>query len=322
MMMKAMDLQNLQVFVTVAEERNMTNAARRLGLSQSAVSQNVRQIEDSLGVILVERDRRPLSLTPAGLALSNRATMLLSELSQLRALVVDASQGVKPDLRVGLVDSFAGTVGPLFVRELLRHASTLSVGTGLSGHHGEALLARELDLVVSTEPLIDFDNIWRQRLLSERFVIITPQSWTTTVKHVADVRRLAEQYPIVRFDRRSHMGLQVDRLLRRIDAKVPHKLEIDRADSLTSMVAAGSGWAITTPMCMVQAGDSAKRVRVHYLSDCPTDRSIYLLGRQGEYDRLLRTFSKFASELLKAQLPHFLDAIDPALWPMVEISPQ
>ena len=114
--MKPIDMQNLQIFVTVAEERNISNAAKKLGLTQSAISQSIRQLEDNFGVVLFNRGRRPLSLTAAGLALRNRAPVLLSELSHLRSVVIDASRGIQPDLRVGLAGSFAGAVGPLFIQ--------------------------------------------------------------------------------------------------------------------------------------------------------------------------------------------------------------
>ena len=122
----ALDMQTLQIFVTTAEERNMSNAAKRLGLTQSAVSQSIRQLEDQFGVVLFNRQRRPLSLTPSGLALRNQGTRLLEDMSRLKAHVIDASKGIKPDVRVGLVDSFAGSCGPAFVKAMLSQSSALS----------------------------------------------------------------------------------------------------------------------------------------------------------------------------------------------------
>lgn len=320
--MKPIDVQNLQIFVTVAEERNMSNAAKKLGLTQSAISQSIRQIEDNFGVVLFNRGRRPLTLTPAGLALRNRATVLLNELGHLRSVVIDASRGIQPDLCVGLADSFAGAVGPLFIQELLPYSATLSVKSGLSPYLGESLLARDLDIAVSTDPLIDFDDIWRQRLLSERFIVITPHVKTVCIRNVDDLKWLAETLPIVRFNRSSHMGTQIERFLRRINARVPYKLETDRADNVTSMVAAGYGWAVTTPLCLMQAGECAKHVQIHYFDNAAGDRSLYLLGRQGEYDELLTSCASIAYDLLFTHLQAFLDSIDPVLKTMVDFSPE
>src|ERR1700710_2806299 len=243
--MQIVDTQNLHIFVTTAQERNMSNAAKRLGLTQSAISQSIRQLEDQFGVVLFNRKHRPLLLTPAGLALRNRAAILLNELSHLPALVIDASKGIKPDLRVGLVDSFASAIGPEFIRQLVPHSSTLSVRTGPL-FHGDALTSRDLDIIVTSEPLlVDFDNISRRRLLSEKFIVITPRSLGLSVRNASDLKRLGETLPMVMFNRQSQLGKQIERFLRRIDVRQPYKMETDRADTLTSMVAFGVGWAIT-----------------------------------------------------------------------------
>src|SRR5476649_1653079 len=66
---KLIDMYAVQVFIAVAEEGSMSGAAARMGISQSGVSQMVRQLEEELGVILVNRTTRPLALTPFGIAL-------------------------------------------------------------------------------------------------------------------------------------------------------------------------------------------------------------------------------------------------------------
>ena len=70
---KPIDTHAVQVFVTVAEEGSMSAAASRMGISQSGVSQIIRQLEEELGVVLVNRTTRPLALTPFGIALGTVA---------------------------------------------------------------------------------------------------------------------------------------------------------------------------------------------------------------------------------------------------------
>ena len=91
---KLIDMYAVQVFVAVTEEGSMSGAASRMGISQSGVSQMVRQLEDDLGVILVDRTTRPLTLTPFGLALRNRGEILSEELLNLNAQVLDRGRGV------------------------------------------------------------------------------------------------------------------------------------------------------------------------------------------------------------------------------------
>jgi DNA-binding transcriptional LysR family regulator len=316
---KLLDMQALQIFVTTAEERNMSSTARRLGLTQSAVSQSIRQLEDQLGVVLFNRERRPLTLTPAGLALRNRGGSLLDDMTRLKAHVIDASRGIRPDVRVGLVDSFAGSYGPAFIKAMLAQSTTLAVRTGLTPYFSESLVGHDLDIVISTDPLADVDGIERRRLLSEQFVVITPKQYQGSVRTPDDLRALGAALPIIRFNRQSHMGAQIDRFLRRLEVRLPRRLEVDTADTLASMVAGDIGWAITTPLCLLQAADFGKRVKLHFISASNSGRSLYLLARKEEYSHFFDEVYAIAHSIMSSSLLKRLSEINANLPKLVEI---
>ena len=319
---KSIDLQMLQAFVTTTEERNMSSAAKRLGVTQSAISQSIRQLEEQFGVVLFNRDRRPLVLTPAGLTLRNRGVLLLDEIAHLKAQVIDASLGIKGDMRIGLVDSFAGSCGTVLIKEMLSRATTLSVRTGLTPHLGEALVARELDVIVSTDSLADMDGIVRQRLMTEQFLLITPRQHEGSVRTATEIRELALAKPMVRLNRKSHLGIQIERFLRRIDVRAPHRLEVDNADTLTSMVAGGIGWAITTPMCLLQAGELAKQVKLQFFDGVNVSRSVFLVARRDEYSHLVDETYRLIQSVLKTHFLPGLRAIRSELEALVEVEPR
>lgn len=296
---KPIDMNAVQVFVAVVEEGTMSGAAARLGISQSSVSQIVRQLEDDLGVVLVNRTRRPLALTPYGIALKNRGAILTEEIANLKAQVVEAGRGINPDLRIGLVDSFAATCGSLLTKRLLGKTSQLSIRTGLSPQQGEALLRRDLDLIVTSDPLMDANEVVRYRLFSERYLVITPRDNKKPLQTLDDLRRLANALPIVRFNRNSQVGMQIERYLRRIDLRMPNRLELDNADALTSMVAAGIGWALTSPMCLLQAAAYADQVAIHVVEPVGLERSLYLVARRDEYSAFFQDACSIARDVIE-----------------------
>lgn len=296
---KLIDMYSVQIFIAVAEEGSMSGAATRLGISQSGVSQTVRQLEEELGVVLVDRSTRPFALTPFGVALRNRGSLLTEELSHLKAQVLDAGRGVKPDLRVGLVDSFASTCGSVFTKRLLDKVAQLAIRTGLSPQQGESLLRRDLDLIITSDPLMDANDLVRYRLFSERYFVITPKdSPKKALASVEDVRALANVLPVVRFNRGSQVGIQIERHLRNLNIRVPNRLELDNADALTSMVAEGIGWAVTSPMCFLQASTWAGKVRVHLTPDLGLERSLYLVARRDEYSAFFADACETAREVV------------------------
>lgn len=81
-----MELRHLRYFVAVAEERNFTRAAERLHIAQPPLSRQIQQLEELLGVLLIEKGSRPLRLTEAGQFLLAHAKPLLEQVRDLKAM--------------------------------------------------------------------------------------------------------------------------------------------------------------------------------------------------------------------------------------------
>ena len=110
------ELKHLRSFVAVAEERNFTRAAERLHLAQPALSVHIRQLEERMGVQLVERTTRRVALTPAGEALLERSRALLDGVADAVQLARDAALGRTGRLRVGLLATAALDLTPAALR--------------------------------------------------------------------------------------------------------------------------------------------------------------------------------------------------------------
>ena len=294
----------LEVFVVVSEERSMSAAARRLGMTQSAVSQSIRQLEEQLGAVLFDRKRRPLQLTAAAMLLLNKGKTLLAESAQIRSQIVEANLGISPQVTIGLVDSFAATCGPTFIKRLLDKTLRLAVRTGLTPFQGEQLMAREFDIVVTTDACEWLEGKVDRCIFSESFILLTSKGIKTTRYSREEIHKLSASTPFIRFNSQSHLGAQVETLLRRLGVKAPMRLEVDTADTLVAMVAAGLGWAITTPCCLVQGMQNAPLVTVGILDNIHASRSIYLVGRDGEHGNLFdESYSAAVHAVREALLP-------------------
>ena len=100
---RTMDLRALHYFVVVAEERNITRAAERLKMSQPPLSNQIKGLEEELGVQLFIRGKRQLTITDAGLLLYRRARQIL-ELSEQTRQEVQSTEGLSGDLNISLVE--------------------------------------------------------------------------------------------------------------------------------------------------------------------------------------------------------------------------
>lgn len=117
-----MDLNRAATFVRVVEAGNFTRAAEGLGLPTSSVSRSVSKLEDDLGITLLERTTRRVSLTEAGRAFFERAREALAGLEEANSLALDAAQEAHGVVRIAVPLELGATTGALFSTFLVEQA--------------------------------------------------------------------------------------------------------------------------------------------------------------------------------------------------------
>lgn len=156
-MTPVLDLRRLRVFLAVAEEQHFGAAAQRLFLSQPTVSHHVRTLERDLGVRLLNRDARAVTLTPAGALLARQAGQLLDTGDRLVAQVRATAAATAPPVRVALTTGADG--GHLITQAIERlhesrpHVRVLSTYT--FGHQLAPLRSGEVDLTLAYLPFAE-----------------------------------------------------------------------------------------------------------------------------------------------------------------------
>ncbi|MGG7078377.1 LysR family transcriptional regulator [Clostridium sardiniense] len=100
-----MDIKHLKYFIAIAEEGNITSAAKRLHISQPPLSMQLKLLEEELGMTLVERGSRNITLTDAGRLLYKHACKIVSLTTTAIKEIEDFDNGVKGTLRLGTISS-------------------------------------------------------------------------------------------------------------------------------------------------------------------------------------------------------------------------
>lgn len=147
---QSVNLLQLETFVAVARTESFTKAASQVGRTQSAVSRQMQDLEQSLGVLLFERIGRKASLTGAGRILLDQAPRLLQQAQDLKERLRDLSQGVEGEIRIGGTISAASTFLPPILAEFRRSypAVSLSLQPGHTQVLIEKLRTNDLDVAV------------------------------------------------------------------------------------------------------------------------------------------------------------------------------
>ena len=297
------DLRSLQIVAAVADTGSMLEASRQFGMTQSAVSQAVRRAEAAVGVAFFNRSRRPLTPTRAGRVLADRVLDLNRDfetlLSTLRAA---AEQSERVDLRLGLVDSYAGTVGAHLVKELMTGsiALSLSAWSGLAHSHAEALVRRMIDAAITCDAMDDLYDVERFPFYREPYLLIVPRGLEAEFADL-DLREILSRHRLVRYSERSYVGAQVERHLSRLGIRPPRAFEFDTSDSLVAMVATGMGVAITTPLCLLQGLAHAAQVSALPLPGPGFFRELLLVTRRGDISSLAPRIAEMARTTITMQ---------------------
>lgn len=313
-------LRALEIFVIVAEHGSMTAAGSLLGMTQSAISQQIQNLEASIGASLFDRDLRPLRLTAAGSMLFERARALLAEAKDLRASVRGALGVGLPRLRLGVLSSVAGSlVAPVVFDLLDRHvAKSVTVWSGFGSDHQRSLANRELDLILIADPLFAVAGLERHELYTEPFVLLVPASY---VPDTTDVASIASRLPLIRHSLRSPVGVQVEQYLGRLRIEAPAYVEFDSIESIVEAVAKGRGFAITTPTLLVQGVREGHAVQVHPLRAPAPTRSFALIARAGELGTLPAEIARTARAALRDVVLPRVRAIAPFAEALIEFPP-
>ncbi len=100
-----MELRHLRYFVVVARERNFTRAAEKLRIAQPPLSRQIQQLEEELGVVLIERGGRGVRLTDAGRLLYEQAVEVLERIEEIKAMTLRIHEAERPRFSIGFVAS-------------------------------------------------------------------------------------------------------------------------------------------------------------------------------------------------------------------------
>jgi DNA-binding transcriptional LysR family regulator len=248
------ELRHLRYFLAVAETLHFGRAAKKLGMAQPPLSQQIRKLESLLGAPLFERTTRGVTLTPAGMVLRERAastmTRLADDLEQTRRV----ARGEEGRLRVGFSGSVMFTEMPAALQQYRREYPRVELQLR------EMWTSEQLPALADGAIDVGFLRDGERRpelaittLLREPFYVVLPAEHRLRRQRAVDPAALAEE-PFVLFARR--MGsLAYDRTVRCcLDAGFqPNIVQYaPQFPTLVRLVAAGLGVSIV-PACVATA---------------------------------------------------------------------
>jgi LysR family transcriptional regulator, transcriptional activator of nhaA len=253
--LKAADLnyRHLFYFWTVATEGHLTRAAERLHLSQSALSAQIRQLEEQLGHPLFLREHRTLKLTEVGHLVLGYAETIFSLGGEMVALVQTDGGPNARRLRVGGVVNLSRNFQENFLRPMLRSGVRLVLESGSHDELLERLLVHKLDLVLSNRPVPNSEegHIRCRRIARQPVCFVGhPLPPGEEFRFPEDLDRVTLLLP----GRNSDIRAEFDMVCERFQVRPRISAEVDDMAMLRLMArdSAGPGRAALVPAVVVQ----------------------------------------------------------------------
>ncbi len=238
-------IHQLKIFRSVAEHKNFTKAAQTLHMSQPAVSMQVKQIESTVGLPLIEQTGKKLYLTEAGKAI-NQCAINIARLLETTEETIDQFKGMhKGKLRI----SVATTAG-YFVIKMLAKFSNLypEISIKLDVTNRQSLLEQldnnERDLVIMGEPPQN-KGLESEAFMDNPLIIVAPKNHPLVNSKNLNIKDLAHE-PFVTREKGSGTRAAIERFFEQTDIDINYSMEMTSNEAIKQAVQAGMGLGIVS----------------------------------------------------------------------------
>ena len=239
-----MDIRELKTFIAAAEAGSFTRAGGRLQISQSAVSQQIRILEESLGASLFTRRAREVSLTQAGNVLLPYARQIVAKLDEARAVVSDYESLGRGRVVIGAGGAVCHHLLPRLLKEFSERFAKVEIQV-ISGFSNETLqrtVDGAVDLGIVVLPLQHAGIVTTELGRDELVAIARPGHRWDGLARVRAKDFVDE--PLVVYERNSHTFRIIERFLLEDGVFARFAMEINDLEAVKRMVEAGLGVAV------------------------------------------------------------------------------
>jgi LysR family hydrogen peroxide-inducible transcriptional activator len=274
-------LRQFEYLVTLADTGSFAQAARLTNVSQPTLSQQVRVLEDRLGVKLLERSSTGAILTPIGRSIVSKARAVLGEVRDIKALADSAATGLTGTLRLGTTPTLGPYLLSPIIAELHRAAPGLKlyVREGIPDAQALALLRGDLDVLLGPLPIIG-DDLEVEPLFREPLHLVSAVDSELARGYAIDPAALTGQ-TLLSLDTRHHLHRQAVEIAAAHGMSLSPDYEGTSLDSLHQMVASGLGLTVLPGLYLSSDVGGTAGVAVLNVHGWTAHRSVALAWRRG-----------------------------------------
>ena len=297
-------LKQLQIFRTVAELQSYTQAARQLYLTQPAVSMQIKQLEEEVGMPVFDRIGKKIQLTDAGRELLQHARNIHIQLEEAQQSMEEL-RGVKRGRLHLTMASTANYFTPRLLAGFCREYPDIQISLSVANRAGllQALEQNTTDMVIMGEPPTTMP-LAAEIFMENPLVIVAPPGHRLAGKKNITLKEVAREHFIIR-EIGSGTRAAVERFLSTHDLERPQSIEMNSSEAIKQAVQAGLGLGVVS-MHTLEMELALKRLVVLNVEDFPIMRHWRLVYRKDRhFSPVSQAFHDYVLEHTSELLPSF-----------------
>lgn len=289
----------INIFIAAADARSMKVAATQMGVTPSAITQSIRQLEKLIDCILFDRQERPLTLTRKGRSFYQHAVEFKKNINISMDGMIRAIKQDNGCIKLRLLDSLTPIIFPIS-EKLMNGFDNISFSTGLSLHGAIALRNYDIDVDINIdEHYANDDMVFSLPLMKEYFMLVVPKDYPGKNKTLGEI---ASELTFVGYSDNTHMKLQVNKYLKHNNISTNSHCNYDTNGLLFKYMARGNCWCITAPLCLYEHHELSRHFSFYPLKHWPPSRTIGVHVRKQESHHIAHIIKKIVTDELKQRV--------------------
>ena len=290
-----MELQQIRYFLTLAEELHFWNSAEKLFITQSALSRQIKALEDEMGVQLFERSKRTVKLTKTGAFLQEQWLRMMDEIDRIHRQAKSIDEGTYGMVSIAYPGSIAYGFLPALISAIANALPEVKLElvepTDVSIE--QLLLSHQLDLALRRDPA-ENPALQSVILYSEHFSLIVPESHPLNEENFDSLAQVKdEKFILSGLHNKTFYVSSLQQLFRAYNFEPNVHIESDFGGMVLSLVAKGLGVSIMPSSYAISAPPGVRFINL------PQKTSLYAAWRKEDNSPVLRNVLSIVQSIAK-----------------------
>ncbi|PVY42884.1 LysR family transcriptional regulator [Pontibacter virosus] len=288
-----MELQQIKYFLALARELHFWNTAERMFITQSALSRQIKALENELGVLLFERNKRSVKLTEAGAFLRDQWTPLLDEINRVHLQARKIHEGAFGTVRIGYPGSIAYGFMPDLITSISKALPELKVDlvepTDISFE--QLLLNYQMDMAFRRDPA-ENPALQSEFLYSEPYALVVPQSHRLTEANFTGMHDLEnDKFILSNLAQTTYYTAGLRQIFEDYRITPDVRIETDFGGMVLGLVSKGLGVTILPYSYSFSALPNVRFITLPYRTN------LYVTWRRSDNSPVLKNILKLVTEV-------------------------